>query len=181
MSPPAFFPGTQVPVSGVGLLDGLFSATNGITLSQVCEITGIEASTVQNWIKRGYVNKPDNRRYTRRHLARIVIINMLRDTMVIEKVARLLSYVNGNLLDTSDDLMDDCEIYQHLCEVILSSDPRKGVDLHELFAKVDHYLESFKSPRPDARERLSLVLKAIVCAYASTSLKRLADELTRNI
>lgn len=181
MNPPALFPGTRVRVSEIGLLTGIFSATNGITLSQVCEITGVESSTIQNWVKRGYVPKPEQRRYTKRHLARIIIINMLRDTLPIEKIARVLSYVNGNLLDTSDDIMDDSEIYEHLCKVIIPIDTNGIVDLKDLSAKVDHHLRDYKGPRPDAKERLSLVLKATICAYESACLKRFAEQLTCHI
>ena len=144
-------------------------------------MTGIEPSTVQNWIKRGYVNSPVRRRYSRHQVARIIIINMLRNTMAIEMIARLLSYVNGNLLDTSDDIMDDSEIYDHLCDIIIPADSIKVVDVNALFLKVDAYLEGYKGPRSDAKERLALALKAIICAYESASLKLMAYQLTEGI
>ena len=78
------FPGTVLPAQEGSIRFGfanfapLFLATKGLTLSQVCEIAGVEPTTVQNWIKRGWVAHPDQKRYHEPHLARILIINMLR-------------------------------------------------------------------------------------------------------
>lgn len=178
---PAYFPGTVVPVSPVGLLTGIFSVTNGITLSQVCEITGLEPGTVQNWIKRGYVSHPVDRKYSKEQLARIVLINFLRETFVIEKVANLLSYVNGNLLDHSDDIMDDSEIYQCLCDILLTDGLKEGIDCNELSLKIDEKLAGFNEPYPGAKERLKLVLQAMIYAWWSAEYKRIANRLTENI
>ena len=38
-------------------LEALFFG-GGITLSQVTAITGLEAHTVQNWVKRGFLTSP---------------------------------------------------------------------------------------------------------------------------
>ena len=63
-----YFPGTKVPVSEECLLTSIFRVTSGITLSQVCEITGLKAGTIQNWVKRGYVNSPIGRKYKKARL-----------------------------------------------------------------------------------------------------------------
>ncbi len=182
MNPPACYPGTKVPVSKVGLLTGIYTATNGITLSQVCEITGLEASTVQNWIKRGYVNPPSGRKYSKSQVARIILINMLREAMIIEKAAKLLSYVNGNLLDRSDDIMDDSDIYQCLCDILIPPDTNENADIgiEELFKQIEKRLEHFTEPYPGAKARLELALKAMTCAYESARFKRYANQLAEN-
>lgn len=180
MNPPTCFPGTKVPISKLELLNGIFTATNGIILSQVCEITGLEAGTVQNWIKRGYVNPPVGRKYSKAQAARIILINMLRETMVIEKVAKLLSYVNGNLLDYSDDIMDDSDIYQLLCDILIPLDANENVT-SKLFTQIQEHLADFIEPYPGAKNRLELVLKAMACAWESARFKSLANQLTENI
>lgn len=181
MDSPYCFPGTVVPVSPVGLLTGIFSVTNGITLSQVCEITGLEPGTIQNWIKRGYVSHPVDRKYSKEQLARIILINFLRETFVIEKVAALLSYVNGDLLDESDNIMDDSEIYQCLCDILLSGELRAGFDAGVLDEKIDERLAGFREPYPGAKERLKLVLQTMVYAWWSAEFKRIANRLAENI
>ena len=83
----------------------------GMVLSQVAGITGLEPYTIQNWVKRGFLTKPVGKRYTLRQLCRILNINMFKTVMPLEQVCRMLSYVNGNLDDESDDLIDDSVLY----------------------------------------------------------------------
>lgn len=179
MTPPDYFPGTQVKKSDVDLLKGIFTATHGITLSQVCEITGLEPGTIQNWIKRGYVSPPVGRKYTQAHLARIILINMLRETYVIENIAKLLSYVNGNLLDHSDDIMDDSEIYQCICRIV--DDNEECIILEKIAAKIDEQLVDYVEPYSGAKTKLKRALEAMVCAWQSAKYKKLAHELTEGI
>ena len=91
-------------------LEALFFG-GGIALSQVTSITGLEAYTVQNWVKRGFLTAPVAKRYSLRQLCRILNINMLRGAMPIERICRLLSHVNGQLNDESDDMIDDSQLY----------------------------------------------------------------------
>ena len=46
MDLPAYYPGTESCFTG-GVVYRLFSVTNGITLSQVCEITGLERNRAE--------------------------------------------------------------------------------------------------------------------------------------
>ena len=79
----------------------------GIVLGQVTAVTGLEPHIVQNWVKRGFLPAPVQKRYSLTQLCRIININMLRFTLPMEKICGLLSYVNGRLDDTSDDIIDD--------------------------------------------------------------------------
>lgn len=175
------FPGTQVSVSDVPLLQGIFSVTGGITLSQVCEITGLEAGAVHNWIKRRYVNPPKGRKYSKSQVARIILINMLRETLAIEKVAKILSHANGDLLDKSDDIMDDSDIYKCLCDILIPAEKNEVIDIKELFVRTDAYLNDYQEPCPGAKDRLELVLKIIICAWESVYFKKYADHLIGEI
>ena len=68
-----------------GILSSLFMA-GGLVLSQVSQLTGLEPHMIQNWVKRGFVSPPRNKKYTRRQFCRIVIINMLRDSLPLERI-----------------------------------------------------------------------------------------------
>ena len=53
-----FIPGTVLKADVASAVDQQFSAMflgGGIVLSQVTGITGLEAYTVQNWVKRGFL------------------------------------------------------------------------------------------------------------------------------
>lgn len=181
MNTPEYFPGTVVPFSEIGLLAGIFTATNGITLSQVCEITGLEPGTVQNWIKRGYVNPPVGRKYLKEQVARIILINLLRETFTIEKIANVLSYINGNLLDRSDDIMYDSDIYQCLCDILKASEEGVNYEDNRLSIIINERLKDYQEPYKGAKDKLILVFKAMVCAYGSAILKKHARDLTEQI
>ncbi len=178
---PNKFPGTQITVSEVPLLQGIFSATAGITLSQVCEITGLETGAVHNWIKRGYVNPPVARKYSKSQVARIILINMLRETLVLEKIAKIISHANGDLLDRADDIMDDSDIYKCLCDILIPAEINEVIDIRELFIRTDEYLKDYKEPCPGAKDRLELVLKIIICAWESAYFRKYADHLAGKI
>ena len=57
-----------------------------IALSQVMAITGLEAHTIQNWVKRGFVTSPKNKRYTLRQLCRLLNIHALQGSMSLDKI-----------------------------------------------------------------------------------------------
>lgn len=181
MNIPKRFPGTQIPVSDMPLLQGIFSATTGITLSQVCEITGLETGAIHNWIKRGYVNPPIGRKYSKSQVARIILINMLRETLALERIAKILSHANGDLLDRADDIMDDSDIYKCLCDILIPAEKNEVIDIRELFVRIEEYLKDYQEPCPGAEQRLELVLKIIICAWESAYFKKYADHLTEKI
>ena len=79
----------------------------GLTLGQVSGITGLEPYTVQNWVKRGFLSPPEKKRYSLQQLCRIITVNMLKSVLPMERVCGLLGYINGQLDDTSDDMIDD--------------------------------------------------------------------------
>ena len=94
------YPGTTVQkkkgVSGKQFLSGLFMGSGGIVMQQLNELTGLKTPTVQNWVSRGFMPHPINKRYSKDATARIFIINALRNTMTLEDIKKLLIFVNGN-------------------------------------------------------------------------------------
>ena len=119
-------------------LEALFFG-GGIALSQVTAVTGLETHTVQNWVKRGFLTSPVGKRYSLRQLCRILNINLLRRCMSIERVCRLLSYVNGNLDDESDDMINDTELY--FMFVKLAARMKELYDPAAVDGLLDAYLE----------------------------------------
>ena len=89
----------------------LIRTADGLTLRQVCSLSGLESTTIQNWIKRGYVPHPIGKKYLGRHLARILLISELREGLQIERVGELLRYINGDTDDESDDIITEERLY----------------------------------------------------------------------
>ena len=96
-------PGTVLPcgegsdTDAFSAVASICSATGGLSLSQIVGITGLEASTIQNWVKRGLVPRPDGKKYGERQIARILIISILRDCLQLEKIIRLMEIRRGRV------------------------------------------------------------------------------------
>ena len=121
---PDYIPGTIIPLTEnvrarpYDLIDAMLVVSGGLTLSQVSDITGLNGSTIQNWVKRGWVESPKQKRYGETSLCRIMIINMLRGAMRLEEIVRLMSFINGRVDDRSDDIIPDRELFTLLCAIL---------------------------------------------------------------
>ena len=148
----------------------------GVVRSQVANLTGLEPHAVQNWVKRGFVSPPKGKRYTMRQLCRIIIINMLKNALPMERICSLLSYINGQLDDESDDCIDDAELYFAFVRVAarftgLMNDQQALLDcIHESLA-------DYKEPVPGAKERVEQVLAVMLFAWESCQLQKQAELL----
>lgn len=155
------------------LFRGFFLA-GGMVRSQVSAVTGLEPHAVQNWVKRGFLAPPENKRYTLRQLCRILIINMLKSALPMEKICGLLGYVNGQLDDESDDWIDDTELYFAFLRVAaryngLMEDRRAmGEFIHESLA-------DYREPVPGAKERVEQVLAIMLNAWVASLLRQQAE------
>ena len=161
----------------------LFLATKGLTLSQICEIAGVEPTTVQNWIKRGWVAHPETKRYHEPHLARILIINMLRKSMQLERIAVLLREINGSADDRNDDIIPDSELYSRLC-LIIDDVLQSGVTQPgDVAAAAETELREYEEPFAGAKKKLARALTIMTLSYLSavimTSAEALFEEIDR--
>lgn len=148
----------------------------GMMRSQVAAATGLEAHMVQNWVKRGFLSSPVNKRYSCRQFCRIVIIHMLKSALSMEKICWLLSYINGELDDESDDSIDDSQLYFAFLRVAASYRGRMD-DREALSACIRQSLADYREPRPGAKERVEQVLHVMLTAWASAQLQREAESL----
>ena len=158
--------------------DGLFQSmflAGGLTLSQVASVTGLEPYTIQNWVKRGFLSAPRNKRYDMEQVCRIININLLKGTLPLEQICSLMAYLNGDLTDESDDLVDDTMLYFLFVRLTararyLGGDKSWDDALVEVTAD---YVE----PIPGAREKLIKVLKIMLTAWVSSRIKAEAEQM----
>ena len=171
-----FYPGTVVErtdKSAGEFLFAVFTATKGLTLGQIREITGLDTPAIQNWVNRGWVAHPIEKRYTIEHLARILIINMLRECMKFEAIAKVLKYVNGDVDDQSDDIITEAQFYLYLCQAI---DLYSG-DNREIKSVITKVAKDYPAPSSDAKNRLETALEVFLSYYDVTLAKKYADEV----
>ena len=147
----------------------------GIALSQITAITGLEAYTVQNWVKRGFLPAPEHKRYNINQLCRILTINLLKRTLLMEQICGLLGYINGDLADTSDDIIDDSQLY--FMFVKLAAAAPSLHDPNEADEAIHTALSDYREPFPGAKERVAKVLKVMLVAWIAAKLHEAAEHM----
>ena len=174
-------PGTVLPTEditrGFDVIHPSIRATNGLTLAQVCTITGLEQSTIQNWIKRGWVAHPENKRYGEYQLARIMIINMLRASMQLDNIAWLLRFVNGEADDRGDDIIPDSVLYTHLCVIAEECEKNEVFRTEDIQKVVESALDDYTEAYPGAKAKLVAALTVMTLGYLASEIRKDAESL----
>lgn len=173
-------PGTVLEIerSEADNVETLFSSmflAGGMVLSQVANIAALEPYTVQNWVKRGFLSAPVQKRYSMNQLCRILHINMLKSVLPMEKICSLLTYVNGELHTEEDDIIDDAALY--FLFVRLAARAKQLDDAHELAQALEEALANYQEPVPGARERIEKTLKIMLTAWIAARMSRAAEEM----
>lgn len=172
-------PGTVFPADDVGAEGGraffnkVFFVSEHIMLSHIREITGLDAMALQNWVKRKWVPNPDRKYYGREHLARFLIINMLRDTLQIARIMYLLRYLNGT--EAGDAVIPESELYHYLCRCVGRLTDPEGPGLSGLDRIIEESTSDYVPPTADAARRLGETLRIMTGAYYAALLKEDAD------
>lgn len=157
----------------------LIEAADGLTLSQVCALSSLEPSTIQNWIKRGFVPHPEQKKYRERHIARILLIASLRDCMQIDRIGALMTYINGNADDEQDDIISDValyDIFERAAADVAGILPTRC----QIGEQVQKILEEYLPPSPE-RDRLKEALIVMVIACIAGQYKKEAERLYTNL
>ena len=151
----------------------------GLTLSQVSSITGLEPYTVQNWVKRKLLPSPVGKRYDMEQLCRLININILKGAMPLEQIIKLMAYLNGDLADESDDLVDDTLLF--FLFVRLAARARYIGGTKAWDDALIEVTEDYKEPVPGARDKLIKVLKIMLTVWCANSLKAQADKMVEEL
>ena len=119
-----YIPGTKLlredmgGMTGLDFLSKIFLISDGVMLTQIRDISGIDGSTLQNWTKRGWVENSKLKKYDINQVAHILIINMLRSCMQLDRIAYIIQYINGRVDDRSDDIIADSLLYDYICRIL---------------------------------------------------------------
>ena len=177
-------PGTtlQAPRNDADRAKDLFGAmflAGGLTLSQVASLTGLEPYAIQNWVKRGFLPPPKNKRYDLEQLCRIVTINMLKGALTLERICSLMQYINGDLADESDDLIDDAELY--FMFVRLAARARHIGGQQNWDDAITEATAAYAEPIPGAKERVEKVLRLMLMAWISARFRQQVDDMVAQL
>ena len=159
-------------------IDGLFQSlflAGGLTLSQVSSITGLEPYTIQNWVKRKFLAPPQAKRYDMEQVCRLININILKGSMPLEQIVHLMGYLNGDLTDEADDLVDDTMLFFFF--VRLSARARYIGGSKAWDDALVEITETYREPLPGARDKLMKVLKMMRTVWCANKLKEQAETM----
>lgn len=164
------------PQAAEEVFSSLFLAGE-LVLSQVTQVTGLEPYIIQNWVQRGFLAPPKQRKYTRRQLSRILMINALKSTLSIKQICKLLSYINGALDDEGDDTIDDTELYGAFVLVAGSVQKHGLTSESEMNRLIADGLKDYKESIPGAKERIEQALRIIITAWRAAQLQTKAQSM----
>ena len=180
-------PGTKLKKSdmenltGMDFLKKVFFVSEGVMLTQIRDISGIDSSTLQNWTKRGWVTTSVLKKYNIDQVAHILIINMLRSCMQLDHIAFLIQYINGDIEDTSDDIIRDSVLYDYICRIL---DHMKAADLcclDTVGSIVEEFTVDYVEPFEGAKKRLDKALEIIIVTYYAALMKQRATKLLEEL
>lgn len=179
-------PGTVLPLNSetsmmFSNIDVLFYAAKGLSLSQITSITGLPASTIQNWVKRGWISMGNGKKYNESAFSRILIINILRNSIQLEKIHDLLDYIVNSKSENPEDIIKEQDLYHILCTAIIDMDRRVNFTPDNVPAYVLKLLGEYKIPTPNSRERLQKGLIIMLLAYISSTVKMRVESLIDEI
>lgn len=166
---------------GFAKIQMLLDATGGLSLSQVCSVTGLEGSTIQNWVKRGWVQHPVGKKYEEVHIARILIINALKECIKLEHIALLMTYVRGNPKDGNESKIKESTLYDYLCEALRQSGQTDDHSRGGVETVVKKVIRSHSDSNLDARDRIRKALTLMIFACVCTDVKRRTEAMMGQI
>jgi len=166
---------------GFSKIEMLLEATGGLSLSQVCAVTGLEGSTIQNWVKRGWVAHPKGKRYEEVHIARILIINALKECIKLEHIALLMSYVNGPGDLDGSGIIKESELYNFLCSALVRMGQARDHSRGGVETVVDTVIKGYVGSKPDSRVRIRKALTLMIFACVCTDVKRRTEAMMGQI
>ncbi|MBQ7336412.1 MAG: DUF1836 domain-containing protein [Clostridia bacterium] len=180
-------PGTKLKkcdmenLTGLAFLKKVFFVSEGVMLTQIRDISGIDSSTLQNWTKRGWVQNSRSKKYNIDQVAHILIINMLRSCMQLDHIAFLIQYINGDIEDTSDDIIRDSVLYDYICRILTNISENGNCELNSIIQAVQTVTSEYVEPFAGAKDRLERALEVIVVTYYSALMKHHADHLLEGL
>lgn len=159
---------------------------DSMMLSQVVEVAhrvaqnDINNTHIQNWVKRKYLPNPQKKKYTREQVANILLINDLRNILSLEEASQLLSFVNLNLEDNSDDRINPAKLYRYYSEIFDLSQKDWVTSLEQLPNEVNQILAG-EDLSEDDKDKVAATLVILDLLARANLYKQIAQQWLKNI
>lgn len=163
--------------TGLEFLNKIFFISDGIMMSEIRGISGIDTSTLQNWVKRHWVESAKLKKYDIDQVAHILIINMLRACMQLDHIAFLIRYINGRVESSEDDIIRDSVLYDYICRIIDRMTEKDFVPEHKVRKYIEEITADYEEKISGAKKRLVSALEIIIVAYHASLMKQRSDAM----
>ena len=167
--------------TGLEFLNKIFFITDGVMMGEIRSISGIDTSTLQNWIKRHWVENSRLKKYDIDQVAHILIINMLRSCMQLDRISFLIRYINGNIETKGDDIIRDSILYDYICRIIDRLTENDCVPVQKVRQYISEVISDYEEKIGGARKRLENALEIIIVAYYASLMKQRADAMLEEL
>jgi hypothetical protein len=97
--------------------------------------------------------------------------------MQLDRISDLIEYINGNVDDTSDDIIEDAVLYDYICKILDKLMTYELCSLGSIRDAIDEEISGYNEVMPGAKERLVNALEIIVVAYYASIIKKHSDSL----
>ena len=104
---------------------------------------------------------------------------MLKGTLTLEQACGLMSYVNGDLADTSDDLINDAELYFMFVRLAAGARHIGGTEAWD--DAMAQALRSYREPVPGARERVEKALRIMLNTWISNRMRQQVEDMLKEL
>lgn len=179
-------PGTNIKLGGFigsvftdgfvfGVLSPLLGLGSGLLLSQITHIAdNLTKETIQNWVKRSYIEPPRNGRlYDENQVARILIFNSLRRALELDDIKLLLQYT----ADASGGTLGEKELLALFNDSVIKTRSVTSGDLAGYEKAVGKELALSLEKKGGDVGKIKEVIYIMLTAYQSCLLKQQAENL----
>lgn len=83
----------------------------------------ITPSMVNNYVKKGMLNPPRAKKYNRNHIAQLIVVGILKQTLSIAEISRLIEQQVASF-ETSVAYDYFCDTFENACHALFSPVPR---------------------------------------------------------
>jgi len=167
-------PNAQYPVRQ--LLSSIF-IPGGLVLSQISGLTGLTPHILQNWVKRGFIPRPVNKKYDITQFCRIAVMNTLKDNLQLEQITHLIDHACRSPNKKIAANVDATSLYCFFTDVLLHS----KCSLEHIPYSIDKILTDYNEPHSGGKQKLTDIIHAMCTYYIASRIKQSAELLMNTL
>jgi hypothetical protein len=127
------------------------------------------------------VTHPKGKRYEEKHIARILLINALKECIKLEHISFLMTYINGPDGDTGEVIIKESELFNFLCDALERMEHTDDLSRGGVESVVESAIRSYSGSKPGSRLRIRKALSLMIYACVCTDVKRRTEEMMKQI